>query len=608
MQTFNGERRNARQGTVQISARGAVSAWFKAGLFWGAIVFVGILYGIWRPLLGLSEPPVGLPLYATLAIKSGVHGIAPSLFIQDAAAWRSVHAVWEATDPNLFSLHWRLGVAATAAIFPFIFLLPMYFMRKEKNRYLRGAKRYTGRVAIRVLRKKLSRENKRGSDHCLAPKIPFPASWWTRHVLITGGVGSGKSTAMKFLIKQVIEANEKLILFDPKGEFTAAFPEAAILAPWDDRSLAWDIGADLMTKADMVRFAQALIPDSTDPMWSNASRQILVGYMLFLRSTMGRLWGWKELAHTLLNQMNNVHSIMLAHNPQAAHLVQNMNVTSVGILMNLISHCSHIFSLAQAWGDFPVNRRISIREWVLSKPIKHRQIILQGNGSYRDLTLAFVPGIIEILSGLISGSEMPNYPEEKTWAVADEVAEMGKVSIQQIFSMGRSRNVRGVLACQDFSQLEKIHGREFVQSLLSMSGTVLVGKIGIGETAEMIVKAIGSQEVEKKQVSVNVSEQGGERNQSRSYTREDISLYKPSELSSRLGSDAKPGTVIFAALMDGDAYEIEWPIAHYPDQRPSFVPAAWTKGAPIKETGQVATGSPPASLSGKTAKETPASV
>ena len=38
---------------------------------------------------------------------------------------------------------------------------------------------------------------------------------------------------------------------------------------------------------DMERFAAAVIKDSQDPMWSNAARGLLVGFLIYLQSARG---------------------------------------------------------------------------------------------------------------------------------------------------------------------------------------------------------------------------------------------------------------------------------------------------------------------------------
>lgn len=155
-------------------------------------------------------------------------------------------------------------------------------------------------------------------DHEIVPGVPYPSDMWSRHVLLVAGVGSGKSMALRRLIRKVLRAGESILLFDPKGEFTKGFAGPDILAPWDARSLAWDIAKDMRNVGDMRRFAASMVRDSTDPMWANAARQILVGFMIHLKSTKESDWGWRELADLMALPQARILPMMADCHPEAS--------------------------------------------------------------------------------------------------------------------------------------------------------------------------------------------------------------------------------------------------------------------------------------------------
>ena len=128
-----------------------------------------------------------------------------------------------------------------------------------------------------------------------------------------------------------------------------------------------------------------------------------------------------------------------------------------------------------------------------------------------------------------------------------------------------------MIATQDFAQLESIHGKEAVQSLISMCGTLIVGQIGPGQTAETLARALGSREVERRNVSISAPGSGS----TVSYAREDLALYKPSELGTRLGKNPKGTGVVMALATGGNVYELTWPIVMRRPLRKPFLAAAW---------------------------------
>ena len=123
------------------------------------------------------------------------------------------------------------------------------------------------------------------------------------------------------------------------------------------------------------------------------------------------------------------------------------------------SFCRPIFHLARAWGQLPVERRISFVQWTKDPHVATPQIMLQGNGAYPELTRAYVEGIVSVISGIVNSVELDDDPARKIWILADEFAQMGKIPIRPLFEVGRSRGVRCVVACQDFAQLEEVHGK-----------------------------------------------------------------------------------------------------------------------------------------------------
>ncbi|UVS86704.1 DUF87 domain-containing protein [Burkholderia glumae] len=467
----------------------------------------------------------------------------------------------------------RLGLSTLAALVPFVLFARRYLKSADQLIFVRGAQRHEGKAATRRLRDRFRRFVERQRDHDLAPKVPWPASQWAKHVLIVGGVGSGKSTALRPLLRKIVDADEQLFLFDPKGEFTAAFEKPAIVAPWDSRSFAWDLAKDLRNVQDMRRFAGSVIKESHDPMWSNAARQLLVGLLIHLRQTRGAGWGWRELSDLVSLPQPALLSIMSTCHSEAIRAVEKASVTTTGVLINLSAFCSSIHDLAGAWGDLPTERRISVVAWARGAT-QNRQLILQGHAGYSDLTRCYVEGMAGVFATLINSVEFEDSRDRKIWFVADEFAQAGKLPVRSLFEVGRSRGVRCVVVCQDFAQLEEVYGDKFVRALLSMCGTLIVGQVMPGETAEALCKMFGSREVERPNVSCAQGEKSA--SSTLSYSREDLALYKPSELSSRLGPLDNGKGVRMIVFVGGETHEIVWPIRPLPVVRPGHVPAEWT--------------------------------
>lgn len=550
-------------------------SWVVLSLLGGLVVASLALLLLWRPLPGLPAPPGALAVHAEHWAKLAARLLLSGWFPKEAQAYAKFWG--ECLDSEKLAIAWRLAVALMVACAPGFLLAGSLLRPRDGLLHLRGSRRFEGAKAVSELRRRLSDRAKRRPDHEIAPGVPYPADLWTRHVLVVGGVGSGKSTAMKPLIDKVVACGEQMLLFDPKSEFTIGWAAPAIVAPWDARSLVWDLARDMRNTLDMRRFAAAMIRESQDPMWSNASRQLLVGLMIHLRATRGADWGWRELAELVALPQPQLRPIMEAHHPEALRAVEKASVTTAGILINLSSFCASIFDLARAWGDAPLDRRVSFVEWTAGRS-RHPQIILQGHGAYGELTRSYAEGIVGIVSAMVNSVEMRDDPSRKIWFIADEFAQLGKIPVRALFEVGRSRGVRCVVATQDLAQLEEIHGAQMVKAIVSMCGTLLVGQMMQGDTAEALCKTFGTREVERANISSSYQGTGGSSNRSStlSFNRDEIALYKPSELASRLGLTPDGRGVKLILFTGGDAFELVWSHFQLREEREGHAPAAWT--------------------------------
>jgi hypothetical protein len=546
----------------------------RTSLSFGALAAAFGVWAAWRPLPSFLPPPGPLSYHCTYGAAWIVNHVAPAFLSNPSKSYQRYIEAITATG-EIHGLYGRLMIGGVCALIPIGWAAWRYLVPKDGLIFLRGAKRLEGRKAVKKLKAKLARSVRLRPDHEIAPDILYPADLWTRHMLIVAGTGAGKSTILRPLIEKIVKSNEQMLLFDPKGEFTRAFRSPILIAPWDERGWAWDIAADMRNIGFARRFATATVKEGTDPMWANAARQLVVGSMLYLRAVQGTGWGWRDLADTLALPQPRLLGIMKVHFPEAVRAVERASVTTQGVLINLTAFCSAIFDLADAWEETPTSRRVSFYDWITLPELAPRQIILQGNGAYPDITKSYVEGIFSVISGLVNSVELEDSPNRKIWIVCEELPQMGKIPIRPLFELGRSRGLRCIGVCQDLAQLEEIHGAQTVKSLVSMSGSILIGQVSQGDTAETLAKALGAREVERRNISTSFGPGGS---QSVSYARETIPLYTASELGSRLGLDAVRGGVTFALALEGDAYELFWPSYPIPDVRRAHVPSKWAMG------------------------------
>jgi hypothetical protein len=183
-----------------------------------------------------------------------------------------------------------------------------------------------------------------------------------------------------------------------------------------------------------------------------------------------------------------------------------------------------------------------------------------------------------VVAAIVNSVEMDDDASRKLWLIADECPQMGRAPLRPLLDLGRSRGFRCVLACQDLAQLEEVHGQHAAKAMASMVGALIVGQIMQGDTAEQLCKAMGTMEVERANVSTSLGGGGATgKSTTLSFSRDELAIYKPSELGSRLGPTPDGKGVKMALFTGGNAYELFWPHFPMPQRRAAHQAAAWTR-------------------------------
>lgn len=418
--------------------------------------------------------------------------------------------------------------------------------------------------------------------------IPLSCDRMTKHILLFGGTGSGKTTALLPMIDQAVRENHRTLIWDIKGDFTAKYGpaegfqqagRASVMAPWDARSIIWDIARDCETRQDARELAARLITASKDPMWSNAARQVLVGFIVSLQQR-GIWWGWRDLAELLADPDDKkMAAIMRDCNPEALRIAEGADTTKSGIMINLVAFVSIVFDLAEAWGDALVGdpRLFSFKEWLSNPDVEKRQVILKGSGQFSQLASSYAGSAIALMTAFINSDYFPNDSQRRIYFFLDEFPQLGKVDFQPLVEIGRSKGVRVILGAQDINQIKKIYSPEDASALMSMCSTHLYCRVAPGDTVKMISEFVGKREVERPNYSTTVQDSG--RSVSHSYAREEIPVITESQLQTELG--VRKSQRLVRSLLVGlgeNALILEWPFPNIPDVAPAGVPAQWIFG------------------------------
>jgi hypothetical protein len=497
-----------------------------------------------------------------------------------------VHAAFAQTFQSfdlMKACAWRFAAAlATGGITGFGAGLSFYLTTEPTDavKHLSGRRLWRGYTAIiqarRVLRKTVTMF---GPGIVIAPGLTISRTQEVQHLGIFGTPGAGKSLIMHYLIEQLLARGDRIILNDTKGDVTACLPseEFVLLAPQDQRGMAWDVAQDIITAQDARELATRLITASHDPMWSSAARELLCGIIIHLQQNKPGIWTWQDLFDAAFLPAAQLLSLLETAYPPAARFIElteqgHPSKTSFGILVNTWAELVGIVRpLADAWGQCPPTQRLSLRRWLVdTSPHQPRIIVLQRAPRYPALSAAWIGAAIDCLAATAASPELPDSKQRRIWLMLDEFPQLGKLSaFRQMLEVGRSKGIACVLAMQDIQQLIALYGDAEAKTILTLLGLKIIGRMPAGPSATMISEElIGKRDVAWKEVTVSASD--GKTTRSWQTQRATVPTVPVEQLERRLGVDGKGVRALLLGL--GDVYELRWPLRFWPQRRPAAQP------------------------------------
>lgn len=498
-----------------------------------------------------------------------------------------------------------LGTSATLSIIVFIFTMKgIMSSAAMKDRHLRGGRLLKDDEALAEGSAAGVRETKKEKKSLLVhPAIKIARKRLSKHILVYGASGAGKTVFLLFILKQLwdickdpnvpVDRKPRMIIYDVKGDFTQLVPsflKPLLIAPWDRRGVSWHVAADFRNKPEAQQLAAMIIEESKDPMWSNGARIILTAIFTSLINTKPERWTFQDVADLINSDDETLQSLVNEYAPEGARIVADMeSKTTMGMMITLASFCGAIFDLAIAYRE---PKGFSIRKFIQAESVKNRVAIIQGALKYDQLAGATSRSIINRAVDEICDSSLPDGRPQEVYFILDEVPQMGKVErIHDLASKGRSKGGRLILGLQDFDQLREIYGDKKVNALVGLCSTHWIGRMAPGATSDTISTIVGVKEVEKTNVSASTSGPGV--NHTVSSQRETRTILLGSEISALPDLDDGVMAYLYAAGMNDKKgnqliLNLKWPFTKTKTYREPVILADWVKPKTAADTGTTA--------------------
>lgn len=306
------------------------------------------------------------------------------------------------------------------------------------------------------------------------------------HILIMGDSGSGKTSAMRQILRQIESRREVAVVYDPALEFTPEFYSSErgdiILNPLDDRCPYWDIAEESASDDANAAMAAALFPDKDfeKDYFTDAPRRVFT-FLMRRQPSPQQLIAW----------MSNSDEIdaMAKGTPYASFLDPGAPAQRGGVLssFNMIAESLELLpSKDNLRPTFSSSRwNAERRQWIfLTSSPASRQKILPLHSAWLDML------ILRTMEAEARGAK-------PVWFVLDEVASLNKLpQLHTAVTEARKSGNPVVLGLQGRSQIEKRYGKD-AETMLSQPATKLFLKTSEPHSSKWVSDAIGEIEVER---------------------------------------------------------------------------------------------------------------
>ena len=362
--------------------------------------------------------------------------------------------------------------------------------RQTSNQFIRGSRLDTPKNVAKQIRKE-----KMASD-IVIDDMPMIMNSETKHFLVHGSTGSGKTQLISKLLDRLQKRGDKVFLYDKGGVYTSTFYRSnqdKILNPFDTRCENWDLWHEARIATDFENMAESLIPmhGEAEPFWINAARTIFGSAAFTMQDDNDR--SIKKLLKVLLtSELADLHNYLSG--TEAATLTSDKIEKTAVSIRSVVT--TYLKSLRYLIGVEQTSKKpkFSIRDWVCNDR-DDSWLFLSSNAAQHAslkplLSMWFSLATITLLA-------LPEKRNRRLWFVCDELPSLHKLP-QLPESVAEARKYGGcfVLGMQSYTQLEKVYGKSAGREIFDLMNTAFFFRSPSPDMAELVSRALGSQEIE----------------------------------------------------------------------------------------------------------------
>ncbi|HEX4377107.1 MAG TPA: type IV secretion system DNA-binding domain-containing protein [Steroidobacteraceae bacterium] len=319
----------------------------------------------------------------------------------------------------------------------------------------------------------------------------------TKHFKVVGTTGTGKSTAIGQLLEHALARGDRAIIADPDGGYLRRFYDKdrgdIILNPFDQRSMKWDLFAEIEREYDVDQLARSLLPDQEgDRTWRGYARTFLSSITRQLHATGVREVG--ELYRLLTSAGTPELATLTRGTPAEPFLEENNERMFLSLRSVAASAVASLEYIAQQRSS-----GFSIRKWVWRDHRERPGVLFL---PYRAGQIAALRSMISawMRVGIYAAMDRPE-GDQRLWFVVDELDALGPIDgLKDALARVRKFGGRCVLGFQSLAQVASTYGDGEARTLVENCGNTFIFRCSAsdgGGTARFASTLIGQREVRR---------------------------------------------------------------------------------------------------------------
>ncbi len=323
------------------------------------------------------------------------------------------------------------------------------------------------------------------NDYDKMMRIPLRVE--DQHIELMGDTGSGKTSLIMQILRQVQSRRHSAIVYDPACEFVQRFyrPENGdiILNPLDRRCPYWGPAEELRRKAEAKAVAASLYQPTTDKKgeFFVETPQKIFAHLLTFGPSPQELVAWMSNPDEIDRRVQGTEMAMMI--AKGAQQQRNGVLASLGLIADSLRMLPRKDQSKRTW---------SATEWA-----KERQgwIFITSQPSEREALRPLNSLWIDLL--VLRLLNAPTENQRPVWFVLDELASLQRLpQLHTAITENRKSKNPLVLGFQGKAQLEVIYGH-IAEVMLSQPATKIFLKTTEPKAAEWVSAAIGKVEIER---------------------------------------------------------------------------------------------------------------